>query len=223
MAWLHVPDLPQGSQRDLLLPMMRAVEQRHAYLLLNHGPVSLITSAHGGARNVMAASWVMPLDFDPPKLVAVLDKATRTRQLIDRSGVFGVNLPTRSLASQVLEAGHVSALALPDDAPGDKIDALGLRSIAAHHLDLPLIEGCVAWLECRVIPQPQVQVAHDLFMAEVVVAWADERVFSGGRWLSNGAHAPRPPTIHYVAGGQFFDSGSLFEVDRVPRPHPVLS
>jgi flavin reductase (DIM6/NTAB) family NADH-FMN oxidoreductase RutF len=35
----------------------------------------------------------MPLDFDPPKLVVAIDRATCTRQLIDRSGMFGVNLP----------------------------------------------------------------------------------------------------------------------------------
>ena len=44
-----------------------------AYLLLNHGPVTLISSAHQGRRNVMAASWAMPLDFDPPKIAVVID------------------------------------------------------------------------------------------------------------------------------------------------------
>jgi flavin reductase (DIM6/NTAB) family NADH-FMN oxidoreductase RutF len=31
------------------------------YLLLNHGPVTLVTSAHAGGANVMAAAWAMPL------------------------------------------------------------------------------------------------------------------------------------------------------------------
>ena len=44
------------------------VEPAKAYRLLNHGPATLISSAFGGQRNVMAASWVTPLDFDPPKV-----------------------------------------------------------------------------------------------------------------------------------------------------------
>ncbi|MBH9665330.1 flavin reductase, partial [Burkholderia multivorans] len=47
------------------------VELSRAYLLLNHGPTVLVTSAHGAERNVMAAAWAMPLDFSPPKMLVV--------------------------------------------------------------------------------------------------------------------------------------------------------
>ncbi|MEQ1633168.1 MAG: flavin reductase, partial [Planctomycetota bacterium] len=45
--------------------MRIAVEPKHVHRLLNHGPTTMITTAHGGRRNVMAAAWVMPLDFTP--------------------------------------------------------------------------------------------------------------------------------------------------------------
>lgn len=211
----------RGHQPVMEHKMLMPVETRHIYLLMNHGPVTLITSAHGGARNVMAASWVMPLDFDPPKVVAVIDKATCTRQLIDRSGVFGVNLPRRALAAQTLTAGHVSALTSASVTIDDKIDALGLKSFPARHLDLPLIEGCAAWLECRVLPERHVETVYDLFVAEVVAAWADERCFANGRWLGSEPAMRSPATLHYVAGGQFFESGPVFEVEEVPlRANP---
>lgn len=66
---------------------------RHAYRLLNHGPTTLVTSAHAGKRNVMAAAWVMPVDYDPPKVAAVLDGSTLTRELVDASGEFGLSVP----------------------------------------------------------------------------------------------------------------------------------
>ena len=47
--------------------MIEPVDLPRAYLLLNHGPTVLVTSAHGDARNVMAAAWAMPLDFSPPQ------------------------------------------------------------------------------------------------------------------------------------------------------------
>ncbi len=54
-----------------------------AYRLLNHGPTVLVSSAHAGEHNVMAAAWSMRLDFQPPKVTVVIDKATRTRALVE--------------------------------------------------------------------------------------------------------------------------------------------
>jgi flavin reductase (DIM6/NTAB) family NADH-FMN oxidoreductase RutF len=41
----------------------------------------------------MAASWACALDFAPPKVTVVLDKATRTRELVEASGVFVCSCP----------------------------------------------------------------------------------------------------------------------------------
>ena len=73
---------------------------------------------------------------------------------------------------------------------------------------LELVEDCLAWLECRVIAEPRNQAAYDLFLAEVVAAWADPEAFSDGRW-----HFPDPQrrSIHYLAGGSFFATGEEFQ------------
>ncbi len=63
-----------------------AVPPAKACRLLNHGLTVLVLSAHAGRRNVMAASWSMPLDFDPPKVAVVIDKATPTRELVEATG-----------------------------------------------------------------------------------------------------------------------------------------
>ncbi|OQW86044.1 MAG: hypothetical protein BWK72_19180 [Rhodoferax ferrireducens] len=48
-----------------------------SYRLLNHGPTVLVSAAHGGVANVMAAAWTCVLDFGPsPKVTVMLDKAT---------------------------------------------------------------------------------------------------------------------------------------------------
>jgi hypothetical protein len=116
--------------------------------LLNHGPTVLVSSAHAGRRNVMAAAWSMPLDFDPPKVAVVIDKATFTRELIEASGEFVLAVPTRSLAAQTLAAGSSSGK------DGDKFDALGLEVHPASQVAAPLPAGCIGWLECRVIEEP---------------------------------------------------------------------
>jgi flavin reductase (DIM6/NTAB) family NADH-FMN oxidoreductase RutF len=48
-----------------------------------------------------------------------------------------------------------------------------------------------------------------LFLAEVVAAWADPAAFRDGHWqMEEGAKK----SIHYVAGGHFFEIGDAFEV-----------
>lgn len=181
----------------------QAVPLAKSYLLLNHGPVTLVSSAHAGQRNVMAAAWAMPLDFDPPKVAVVIDKTTLTADLVNGSGEFVLNVPSRALADQVLAVGSRSGR------DGDKFAALGLTAEVGTQVAAPLVGGCLAWLECRILSEPRNQQAYDLYLAEVLAAWADPAVFSDGRW-----HFPDDSrrSIHYVAGGQFFLTGEAFDV-----------
>jgi flavin reductase (DIM6/NTAB) family NADH-FMN oxidoreductase RutF len=181
---------------------LHAVPLAQSYLLLNHGPVTLVTSAHAGRANVMAAAWAMPLDFEPAKVLLVIDKQTLTREFVDATGEFALNIPGRAQADQVLAAGSVSGR------DGDKFARTGLATFAATQIAAPLIAGCLAWLECRVIPEAANQQRYDLFIAEVVAAWADPLAFSDARW-----HFPDAArrTMHYQAGGTFFATGEAFD------------
>lgn len=93
------------------------VELTKSYLLLNHGPVTLVSSAQGDRRNVMAASWAMPLDFDPPKVAVVIDSRSFTRTLIEASGTFVLSIPTKAIADKVLAAGSQSGRTLDKSLP----------------------------------------------------------------------------------------------------------
>jgi flavin reductase (DIM6/NTAB) family NADH-FMN oxidoreductase RutF len=186
------------------------IDLPRAYRLLNHGPTALVSSRHGGRDNVMAAAWVMPVDFTPCKVSVVIDKSTFTRTLIDASGVFALNLPCVAIADAAYAAGTFSG-----HTTADKFAACGLERLESSLLDVPLVEGCVAWLECRVIAQShdqQVQQSHDLFIAEVVAAQADPRVFTNGRWHFDGHDALR--TLHHLSGGAFVVAGEMVQAAR---------
>jgi flavin reductase (DIM6/NTAB) family NADH-FMN oxidoreductase RutF len=180
-----------------------AVPPGKAYLLLNHGPTVLVSSAHAGRRNVMAAAWSMPLDFDPPKVAVVIDKATLTRELVEASGEFALNVPSRRQAAMTLAVGTQSGRKSTSSLK------VGAHGTAASVVGAPLIDDCLAWLECRVIAEPHIQQTYDLFLGEVAAAWADPAAFSDGRW-----HFPdaQRRSIHYLAGGSFFATGDAFEV-----------
>lgn len=181
-----------------------------AYRLLNHGPTVLVTSAHGEHCNIMAAAWNMPLDFDPPKVAIVIDKNAYTRELMEASGTFAINVPCRAQAEMVVRVGNCSGRELLGKSPDNKLAAFDIPTFPASEISAPLVAGCVAWLECRIIPEPHIQNTYDLFLAEAVAAQADARVFSDGRWHFEGHDELR--TIHHVAGGAFMSIGDAFKI-----------
>jgi len=180
------------------------VELPKAYRLLNHGPTVLVGSAHDGRRNVMAAAWSMPLDFSPPKVAVVIDRNTLTRELVEASGEFSLNVPARVIARETLAVGSVSGRDTDKFAEGT-----GVTAFTGSHIAAPLIDGCLAWLECRVIPEPHNQDRYDLFLGEVVAAWADPRAFRDGHWQFEPGTSR---SLHYIAGSNFFETGEAFEV-----------
>ena len=86
------------------------VELHHASRLLNHGPTVMITSfdEQSQRRNIMAAAWSMPVEFEPPRVAIVVDKSTWTRELIERNGKFGIVIPGVAATNWTWAVGSVS-------------------------------------------------------------------------------------------------------------------
>ena len=86
------------------------IELHHASRLLNHGPTVLITSfdEQSQRRNIMAAAWSMPVEFEPPRVAIVVDKSTWTRELIERNGKFGMVIPGVAATNWTWAVGSVS-------------------------------------------------------------------------------------------------------------------
>jgi len=177
-----------------------------AYRLLNHGPTVLVSARHGGVDNVMAAAWVCALDFAPPKVTVVLDKATKTRELVEKSAVFVIQIPT---VAQLEMTHQVGTKSLVDDP--DKLRHAGVELFEMDGYDLPFVAGCSAWLACQLISEPHNQQAYDLFIAEVVGAWSDTRIFKDGHWRFETAD-PEWRSLHYMAGGHFYAIGNAMKV-----------
>ena len=202
---------PQHHPANPLPQHIAPVPLDKAYRLLNHGPTVLVSAAHAGQHNVMAAAWACALDVVPPKVTVVLDKATRTRELVEASGMFALQLPTVPQAAMTVGIGTDSAKTLPDKLQRHGVELFEVPGNHPAQSTPPLVQGCAAWLVCRVIPEPHNQQVYDLFIGEVVAAWADDRVFRNGHWeFDTAPDALR--TLHYVAGGQFYATGASVKV-----------
>lgn len=178
-----------------------AVPLEKAYRLLNHGPTVLVSAGFDGVDNAMAAAWSCALDFSPSKLTVVLDKSTKTRELAEKSGHFAIQVPNAAQLQLTYELGNRSLHQDPE-----KLARSGAKIFRIDGHDVPMVEGCTAWLICRLIPEPHIQNTYDLFIGEVIGAWADSRVFQNGHWDFEHA-GPDWRSLHYIAGGHFYAIG----------------
>lgn len=176
--------------------MRQDVALSHASRLVNHGPTVLVTTEFEGRRNVMAAAWSMPVEFTPPRIAVVVDKKTFTHEVLVASGRFAICLPCPPLADLTYAVGSTSGR------DHDKFAHHRIPHFPGPVLGLPLIAGCVAWLELRRIPEPHAEQAYDTVFGEVVSAQADDRVFAQGRW-SFRADNGELHTLHHLGGGNF--------------------
>lgn len=184
---------------------IQPVELEKFYRLINHGPTTMISAKADGIENVMSAAWVCAVDYLPhPKLMIIVDKAAYARELIEKSGHFAVQIPVAAQAELVMAMGE-SRKENPT-----KLDQIKL--FYQDGFDVPLVEGCAAWIICKVIPEPDNHQKHDLFIGEVLAAWADDCIFRNGHWEFDQA-PDELRTLHYVAGGQFYLIGKGLTVE----------
>jgi flavin reductase (DIM6/NTAB) family NADH-FMN oxidoreductase RutF len=126
-------------------------------------PVTLIGSSWEGKDNVMTASWVAPSSRRPPLVSIFLNKTHLTREYISHSREFVVNV----LASDQVDVSETCGTISGRSA--DKYGKAGLKTRPADKVRVPLIEGCLANLECKVVADYEVG-DHTVFVGEIVAA-----------------------------------------------------
>jgi flavin reductase (DIM6/NTAB) family NADH-FMN oxidoreductase RutF len=148
---------------------------RDATRLLQPGPVALITSRFKSADNVMTAAWMMPVSLDPPLLAVAIHPGRLTHEYVSKSEFFALNFPNADLLSAVHACGMLTGRA------GDKFEAAGVTPVDATQLELPLIDECVAHIECGIVNRTAFG-DHDLFIAQPLAVVALDEAFND-RWL----------------------------------------
>ncbi len=136
------------------------------HYLLHPYNTSLVTccDAEGQQPNIVAIAWLVPVSIHPP-LVGMSIRPTRhSYGLIRASGEFVVNVASHEIAQQALFCGRRSGRDV------DKFAATGLTAGKAQHVRPPIIEECIAHLECRVVQEVEAG-DHHLVIGEVLAAY----------------------------------------------------
>ena len=85
----------------------KTIAPGYANRLINNGPVVLVTCGRD-PHNIITVAWITSVSSTPPLLAIAIGKARYSRQLIDESGEFVVNVPPASLLDSVWKCGTIS-------------------------------------------------------------------------------------------------------------------
>lgn len=190
---------------------LQPVPLEMAYRLINHGPTVLVSAKNLHDVDVMTAAWACALEFQPAKVMVVLDKSTKTRELVECSGYFALQVPTLKQLHLVHAVGNMSLKDTPE-----KLRQGGVALFQFPHIDIPVVQDCAAWLLCQLSPEPHNQKTHDLFIGTVIAAYADNRVFRDGHWYYHQVDE-QWKSLHHISGGHFYTIGDAISVDKTSK------
>jgi len=166
---------------------MQALPLRKAFMLLEPGPVVLLTTALGDRRNVMTLSWHMVMDFTP-RIAFVTGAWNHSCRALARERECVIAVPGVDLARKVVAIGACSGT------DADKFKKFRLTPLRAKAVRAPLVGECLANIECRVVDHIR---KHDLFVVQALRAWVN-------------AERRERRTFHAVGDGTFIADGRKF-------------
>jgi flavin reductase ActVB len=100
--------------------------------------VTVVTTEHEGTPYGMTVASFASLSLDPPLVLVCIEKSVKTHDAIRAAGLFGVSILA---SSQADVSGRFASKA------EDKFSGVGVRR---GETGLPLIDGAICTLECRV-------------------------------------------------------------------------
>ena len=169
--------------------MRRVLSEFDARRLLAGAPVVLVTTRWHGVANVMPVAWNMPLSHDPPLVGIAVHPSRHTYDMLRFSEEFALNVPSRRLMNHVQYLGMVSGRDV------QKIEVAKLPTFKGQRVDAPLLEGCLAWIECALEEVLRLG-DHHLFVGKVLAAQAEREAFEEAWLLEDDDYKP----LHYLGG-----------------------
>lgn len=145
----------------------------------------LVSACEEERLNVMTIGWgLIGTLWGLPTFVAFVRPSRYTHQILEQAKDFTVNLPSKGMEDAVSTCGTLSGREF------DKFREAGLKPAPSRRVRSPIIEQCVAHLECSIIYRTSIDERrvpasirsfayprgdyHDIYFGEILEAYADE-------------------------------------------------
>lgn len=157
--------------------------------MLSPVPAVLVTCSDGVRDNVLTIGWTGILNSDPPKTYISVRPSRFSHDIIEKSGVFAINLTTESLIRATDYCGVVSG------AKVDKFQKCRLTKVPGTKINCPVLAESPVSLECKVTDVLRLG-SHDMFMADILSVDVEESLVDENGKL----HLGRAGLSAYVHG-----------------------
>lgn len=146
---------------------MDELDPNTGFSLTSPLPYVLVTTVDDEGRpNVMGASWVTKLSFEPFLMGVSIGHKRYSHDLIRRCGEFVICYPSAEQEKEAMYCGHHSGRS------GDKFTQSGLVAVPSRKVRPPSVEGCTVAFECKLVQSHEVG-DHTFFVGEVVAVTGD--------------------------------------------------
>ena len=160
-------------------------------------PVVMVSSGTMEQSNIITVAWAGTVNSEPPMLSVSIRKERYSHEIIQKSGVFAVNLVSEDLIRETDYCGVKSGR------DTDKFSELHFTKIKGEKTGVPLIAEAPASLECRVKSITPLG-SHDLFLAEIVNVCVSESLFD-----EKGAIDLRKARLVAYSHGEYYTLGDF--------------
>ncbi len=115
----------------------------------NVGKGILLTTCVDGKPNTMTIGWgTLGVQWGKPIFIAFVRQSRYTKELLDKSGEFTINVPVGEVDKNIL-----AVCGTKSGRDMDKFAQLGLTAVAGKTVSAPAIKQLPLTLECKVIYQ----------------------------------------------------------------------
>lgn len=149
--------------------MLREVDLARAYRTTPTG-LYLISTAWQGKRNVQFAFRALGISDDPPLVLLGIQRSNYSLELIRAAKELVLNVCSRNQLHAIAKSRGLSGRNV-----GDKFTALGLDVLPARVVKAPLVVGCHANVECRVLNEFETTDLV-LFIVQPIVCHVDDEI-----------------------------------------------
>lgn len=163
---------------------MKKMEISKAFTLMESGPVVLVTTHDGKKSNIMTISWTMVVEFTPI-FAMTTGPWNYSYAALRKTKECVIAIPTVDLLDKVVGVGTCSG------SDTDKFEKFKLTPVKGKHVKAPLIQECVANIECKVA---DIVTKHNIVVLEGVEAYFDSA-------------RKEKRTVHAVGDGTFIVDG----------------
>lgn len=140
---------------------MEEMQISKAFTLMEPGPVVLITTDDGKKHNIMTISWTMVMDFTPIFAITT-GPWNHSFAALEKKKECVIAIPAVDMLDKVIGIGTCSGKET------DKFEKFALTPVKGKYVQAPLIEECLANIECKVT---DIIKKHNIVVLEGVAAY----------------------------------------------------